>query len=82
MLKIKRDWVKTGFKVVANAGVGFVVKEIINNLVPQETPKQKVMAYIGRIAITGVILAPVEERIDINIDKIAEAIISAKSSSE
>lgn len=79
MIKIKRDWVKTAFKIIANAGVGFVVKEVINNLVPQDTPKQKVLAYVGRIAITSVIVAPVEERIDSTIDNIAEAIISAKN---
>jgi hypothetical protein len=79
MLKIKRDWVKAGVKIVANAGVGYVVKETINNFVPQETPKQKILAFIGRVAITGVILAPVEERIDLTIDGLAEAIINAKN---
>lgn len=79
MIKIKRDWVKTGFKIIANAGVGFVVKEIVNTLVPQETPKEKVLAYIGRIAITSVIVAPVEERIDKTVDTVAEAILNAKN---
>lgn len=78
MLKIKRDWVKAGVKIVANAGVGYVVKEAVNNFVPQDTPKQKILAFIGRMAITGVILAPVEDRIDTTIDGMAEAIINAK----
>lgn len=79
MLKIKRDWVKAGFKIVANAGVGYVVKETINNFVPQDTPKQKILAWIGRTAITGVILAPVGDRIDETIDGLAEAIIQMKN---
>lgn len=79
MLKIKRDWVKAGFKIVANAGVGYVVKETIDNLVPQDTPKQKILAWIGRTAITGVILVPVATRIDETVDGLAEAMTEIKN---
>ena len=78
MLKIKRDWVKAGVNIVAHAGVAYVVKEVVNNLVPQETPKQKVLAFIGRVVITTAIMSPIETSIEQTIDRMAEAFIHGK----
>ena len=82
MLKIKRNWVKNTLKFVANAGVGYVVKETINTFVPQDTPKQKALALVGRFAISAVIVAPIEERIDKFVDNTADALVLAKLDAE
>lgn len=78
MLKIKREYVKLGIKMFTSAGVGYIVKSVIDKMVVTETPKQQVLVFAGRIAIGAALTQPINRVIDENVDAMGDAIIAVK----
>lgn len=68
----KLDIAKQGIGVVVGAGVGSIVRGIVDATVPQETPVQRVLVLVGKVSISSFVTHHVKLHVNDAIDEVVE----------